>query len=246
MIRAYIGLATNQKMAAVIGLHENAERVGLPGDGDDAGCSSDAALHAESHRAGSGSNAALGHRACGSVFQRCRNFLDGRASSADVVEAGIVGLSDDRIDRHHFFVTRLRQCVAVDRLDCPAGCKRIGEDDRRFEFAKFLDLGRACKFAEAVIDGEGGGHLVLKEVAAMRQDRGCAGADRVAFDDGRMADGHAFNIGDGIERAGLEMAGRQADIAQSRAGRLMHRAITFAECRLKVEQARLAKSFALT
>jgi hypothetical protein len=46
-----------------------------------------------------------------------------------------------------------------------------------------------------------------------------------------MANGHAFDIGDGVERAGLEMAGPETDIAQSRAGRLVHRAITFAECR---------------
>ena len=80
----------------------------------------------------------------------------------------------------------------------------------------------------------------------MGKDRGCAGADRLALDDRGVSDGHAFDIGDGVERAGLEMAGPETDIAQSRAGRLMHRAITFAECRFKVEQARLAKSFALT
>ena len=136
--------------------------------------------------------------------------------------------------------------MLVDRFDGPACCQRIGEDDGCFELAEFLDLGRAGKLAEAVIDGEGGGHLVLKQVAAVRQDRGCAGADRLAFDDGRMADGHAFDIGDGVERAGFEMAGPETDIAQSRAGRMMHRAITFAECRLNVKRARLAKSFALT
>ena len=48
--------------------------------------------------------------------------------------------------------------------------------------AELVDLGGARELAEGVADEDRAGDLVLKEVAAVRKDRGHAGADGVALD----------------------------------------------------------------
>jgi hypothetical protein len=48
------------------------------------------------------------------------------------------------------------------------------------------------------------------------QDRGHAGAAAIAFDDRRVADADAADIGDRIERAGRVDAGCEAEIARAR------------------------------
>ena len=74
----------------------------------------------------------------------------------------------------------------------------------------------ADELAEAVDDEERRRDAVAIEVAAVRQDGGHPGADRVAPDDGGLADQDPRHVGDGVERPGGEHAGRDAQGAGAR------------------------------
>ena len=50
----------------------------------------------------------------------------------------------------------------------------------------------------------------------MRHDDGDAGADEVAVDACLLPHAHAADVGEGVQRAGLEHAGREADVAGPR------------------------------
>ena len=136
--------------------------------------------------------------------------------AADVVEAAVVGLADERVDRAHLLVARLRERVAHDRIHRRADAERVGQDDRRLDRAELVDLRRAGELAERVADEHRPGHLVLKDVAAVRHDRGDAGAHAVALDDGRVPDAHARHVGDRVQRARLVHTRRDAQVARPR------------------------------
>ncbi|MNL46266.1 hypothetical protein D3C87_1689660 [compost metagenome] len=106
--------------------------------------------------------------------------------------------------------------MPVDRLDGTADTERIGQEDRRFDLAKLGDLRRTREFAETVEYGECCRHLVLKQIAGMRQDGGHTRARPLAFDAGHMANGNAHDIGDRVERTGLVMAYGNPEITQAR------------------------------
>src|SRR5262249_388380 len=61
------------------------------------------------------------------------------------------------------------------------------------------------------------GHLLLKEIAAVREDGRDAGADVLAAHDGGVADANAVHVGDGVERPGWQRADGHAEVAQARA-----------------------------
>ena len=94
--------------------------------------------------------------------------------------------------------------------------ERVGQDDRRFDRAQLVDLRRAGQLAEGVADEDRAGHLVLKHVAAVRQDRGHPGPDAIAFDDRRVSDAHAVDVGDRIARAARVDADDDAEVSRAR------------------------------
>ena len=73
---------------------------------------------------------------------------------------------------------------ADDRVHGGADGQRIGEDDRRLDRPELLHLRRAGEFPERVADKHGAGDFLLEQVAAVREDRGHAGADLVTVGDG--------------------------------------------------------------
>src|SRR6185295_763394 len=104
-------------------------------------------------------------------------------------------------------VARLRDRVTRHRVDGGPDAQRVGEDDRRFDRAEFSDLRRSRQLAKCVADEHRTGDLVLKDVAAVRNDRRDAGADQLTLDNRGVADAHAFDVGDRVERSGREYAG---------------------------------------
>ncbi len=91
--------------------------------------------------------------------------------AANVVQAAVVGLANQRVHRSHVRVARLIERPAHEAFDGGADAQRVGQRDRRLDRAELIDLRRAGELAEGVADEHGAGHLVLKHVAAVRNDR---------------------------------------------------------------------------
>jgi len=123
--------------------------------------------------------------------------------TANVVEPAVIGFADERVGAGNIFVS-----VFGDRPMGDSGCgvknaEGVGQDDRSFDLAEFVDLSGADEFAEGVVGEDGAGDFVLKKIAGMRTNGGDAGADVVAFDDGHLADEDAGNVGDGVFGPGI-------------------------------------------
>jgi hypothetical protein len=73
------------------------------------------------------------------------------------------------------------------------------------------------QLAEGVADEHRAGDLVLKQVAAVRQDGGHAGADLVTADHGRVTDADTRDVGNRVVRTGGVDADDDAEIARARA-----------------------------
>jgi hypothetical protein len=136
--------------------------------------------------------------------------------AADVVQRAIVRFADQCVDRSHVLVARLRHRPPHDGVDGHADGERVGEDDRRLDRSELLHLRRARELAERIADEHRAGDLFTKEVAGVRHDRRDAGPHRIAADDRRVANPHARDIGDGVQRTGRQRAGRDAEIARAR------------------------------
>jgi hypothetical protein len=135
---------------------------------------------------------------------------------ADVVQPAVIGLSDHRVDRRHPLVAGLCQRIGNHRLYRCADAQRVGQHDGRLDRAELLDLGRPGQLAEGVPHEHRPGHLVLEQVARVGQDRRHTGPDGVAFDDRRVPDADALDVGDRIERPGGEDAGLDAQVSRPR------------------------------
>jgi hypothetical protein len=134
----------------------------------------------------------------------------------DVVQHAVVRLAHDGVDRAH----RLHPGACEQPLDHRVGrlpdAERAGQQDRRLELAELLELCRADQLAEAIGDVERRRHALAVEVAAVRKDRGHAGAHRVALDDGRLADAHAGDVGDRVQRPRRHHADRDTGFTRAR------------------------------
>jgi hypothetical protein len=156
------------------------------------------------------------HRTGGRRANRGDDVIARDVEAADVVQPAVVGLPDQRVDRSHLFVPGLRERIGDDAFDAGADAEGVGEDDRRLDLPELEDLSRSRQLAERVADEHRAGHLVLKEVPAVRQDGRHSGADVVALDDRGVTDLHAGDVGDRVERTRREHAGRKAEVARSR------------------------------
>ena len=207
--------------ASEIGLHQRAHRPSAQRCGQPARGGADTALPAERHGAGARPHAAFLHGAAAGRLQRAPHRLGGDGARADVVEPPIVGLTDHHVERPYLLHVRTLQHPRRHRIRGLPHAQGAGQHDGRFQFAQFVHLGAADELAEAVADMHGGRHPRTVGVAGMRQDRGDAGAHGVAFHQGHLADAHARHVGDRVVRAGGEDARRHAEIACTRAGRVL-------------------------
>ncbi len=73
-------------------------------------------------------------------FNRSCDFLDRRAGRTDIIEAAVIRLAHNGIQRDDLFISRLGDCIMIDGLDRASDSQRIGEHDGRFDLTQFLDL----------------------------------------------------------------------------------------------------------
>ena len=108
------------------------------------------------------------------------------------------------------------------RIADDADTVRIGQHDRAFKLAGFVDPGSAGHFAIAVQGKPAGEDRCIRTVLAARQDRGHPGAHlvrvREILDQGHLANRDPGNIGERVERSGCALK-RNAEIARARFGR---------------------------
>ena len=192
------------QFATVVGLYQHAERIGTAGGLDAARRRADASLEAEGDGASAGADGALGHWPRLRRLDGRDDLLDGGPAGTNVVEAGVVGLSDHGIERHDALVARLAERPAVDGLNGPTDRQRVGEHDRRFDLAELLHLRCTSELAEAVEHCQPGRQLVAAEIAVVRHDGRGAGAQALALDHRHLTDANAGHVGDGVERAGWQ------------------------------------------
>ena len=130
--------------------------------------------------------------------------------AANVVQRPVVRLADERVHGPHLLIAPLGDRPGDDRLHGRADGERVRQHDRRLDRAELLHLRRSGKLPEGVPDEDRARHFLLKQVAAVREDRGDARADVVALDDRRVPDADAGHVGDRVQRTRRPHAGRDA------------------------------------
>jgi hypothetical protein len=133
------------------------------------------------------------------------------------VQPAVIGLADQRIHRTHLLVPGLADRVADHRIHARADAQRVGEHDRRLDRAELVHLRRSGELAERVANEHRAGDLLLKDVAAMGNDRRDAGAHAVAVDDRRVPHAHPVDVCDRVQQTGRMDARRDAQVACPRA-----------------------------
>ena len=161
---------------------------------------------------------ALGNGARRGTGQRGVDRLRCNWAIANGVQATVICFADDGIDRGDAFHSWLCDELRDECVGRAPDAQGTGEQDWRFEFAEFLDLGGAHELAEGVADVDGCGNAIEEEIAGVRQDGRDARMDGVAADDGGVADFHAVDIGDGVVRAWRKDAGCHAEVTGTDAG----------------------------
>jgi hypothetical protein len=123
--------------------------------------------------------------------------------AVDVVEIAVPGLGHDR----EAAVEHLADPGAApldDRVPHHTHAVGVGDDDRVEQQAVVVDPGRAGHLAVAVQVEPAGEHR--REVAgAARKHRGDPGPDVAPPDQGGVADRHAGDVGNGVERSRLPL-----------------------------------------
>src|SRR5690606_22677827 len=125
----------------------------------------------------------------------------------------VIRLADDRVDGTDGLIAGLRERPADDGVHRPRNGESIGQYDRRLDFPEFRDLGKPDGLAVRIGDIEPGRDLVLVQVPSVWKDRRRAGPDASTLDRRNLADKDALDIRDGVERAGIEDARRDPEIA---------------------------------
>ena len=142
-------------------------------------------------------------------------------SCTDVVDAAVICFADKGVDAFDRFIAGLLERPGEESFNPGGDIERVGENDRCFKRAEFVDLRNSRGLAKAVSDKYAGGHFFLKNIVAVRQDgrHACVHAACVVFQ-GNLADFHSRHIGHGIEFAGGQYADMDAVTADSVIGHL--------------------------
>ena len=214
---------------AVVGLHQDPDRVAALSGRHDARGGADAALEAVADHARPAAHRSFGNRAAFGRVERGEHVLVLHVEAVDVVQIAVVGLG------HHRQRPPVAGRVGRARADPPADDRvahhahavRVGDHDRALEKSRLLDPRGARHLAVAVLREPAGKRRLRHRVSAARQHGGDARADgsfanderALTLDDRRVTDGDAGHVGDGIERAG-RAGERHAQIARPPFGRL--------------------------
>ena len=202
---------------AVIGLHQGADGEMLAGGFDHPARGADPALELVADHARAAADIALGHRAAAGGVQRGMGHGLGDRKGLGIGEPAVMGLGHDR--QMPGRLDAELDGIAADGIAHGADAMGAGDADGAGEQALLGEPDGAGHLAIAVEAVEAGEAVVVPDVAAAGPDHGDAGADhrRLVADQGRMADLHPGDIGDGIERPRRQRADGDAEIAKPRA-----------------------------
>jgi len=104
------------------------------------------------------------------VFDGGEHILPHDVSSPDVVQVSVVCFADQRVDGLDILVSRQSQHVVDERVRNTRHTQGGCEQDRSFDFAKFIHLGGASQLAEGVTEEDRAGHLFAENISGMWQD----------------------------------------------------------------------------
>jgi hypothetical protein len=211
------GSAGDGENAAKIGLHENAygvtaERCGKPARGG-----TDAALKAERNGAGACADRAFLNQSGLRGGNGVEDMFAVDGTRTNVAKVAVVGFADQRIDGRDVFIAGKRKHVVDEEVSHAGNAERASQENRRFDFAEFVDLRGTGQLAEGVADEHGAGHFFAKEITGVGKDGGDTGANGVGFEHRGVANEDAGDVGNGVERAGRENADADAYVAGARA-----------------------------
>ena len=132
-------------------------------------------------------------------------------TAANVAQVSVIGFADHRIDGAHLLVARQGQHVTDQRVGHARHAGGGSQQDGRFDVAHFIHLGGAGQLSETIARENRTGHFFAVEIAGMRQNRGYAGPDVVAANNGGLSDFDTGNVGDRIKRTGRQDADFQTE-----------------------------------
>jgi hypothetical protein len=148
--------------------------------------------------AGAATDRALRDRPGRCLRERSVDVFRGDVHAGDVVQDAVVGLADHR---EMPCADALRVLGGDDRVPDDADREGVRQADRRRQQAGLphpLEPRELAVAVQAVRPGEGG--------QLGRDDHGHPGADVFALDDRRVPDAGARDVGDRVQRTGLEVA----------------------------------------
>ena len=187
------GDAGDSKTAAEIGLHQNADgeadfflylgvcKYSQTPFGKVARAGANSSFPAEGDGASAGADRALFDRTIRGFAQRAGNILGFYVKTANIIEPAVVGFSDESVGARDIFVAGFSDSPMSDCGGSIKDTERVGQDNGSFDLTEFVDLRGADEFAESIVDEDGAGDFVLKEIAGVGEDGGNARADVVAF-----------------------------------------------------------------
>ncbi len=190
--------AADLQRAAEVRLDEDAQRVGRIAYAYAPARGADSALEPERGGAGARTDRSLVDRPRARRIDRGRHFGRSDARGPDRVQIGVVRLPDDGVDRAHALAGRVLEGPADEPVRGAADRQRVRQDDGSLDRPQLLDLRDARQLPESVGHVERSRHLLGEDVACMRPDGRDPGPDRIALDQGDLADRDAGHIGDRV------------------------------------------------
>src|SRR2546428_9210980 len=163
--------AKDAEIAAEVRLHEHAHRPGALRVRQHARGGADAALPAEGDRSRPRADRAFLNHSCVRRLECLPHVQLADWAGADGVEEAVVRLPHDWVDGPHLLHPRLREPETHEGIVGFPDAQRTGEKNGRLELPELRYLGRAEQLPETVADVGRGGAAVVKEGAALRQDR---------------------------------------------------------------------------
>mgnify|MGYP000118672706 CR=1 FL=1 len=91
-------------------------------------------------------------------------------SCTNVVDAAVIRFADKGVDAFDRFIAGLLERPGEKSVNPGGDTERVGENNRRFKRAEFVDLRNSRGLAKAVSDKYAGGHFFLKNIAAVREE----------------------------------------------------------------------------
>jgi hypothetical protein len=119
---------------------------------------------------------------------------------ANVIQDAVIGLANDGIGGANLLISGQAEQVGKDGIRHTRHTESTGQDYGRLKLTQFLHLCEPGEFPKPIPDNYCRWHLLLKNVATVRQDRSHAGVDRGPPRDGHLPNQNPGDVCDCIKR----------------------------------------------